>query len=249
MSNKLNLFSKIRLSLRARKDVKRDLFRSFDVYDPNSNLEDHFVISNFVSYDLSRFEQKRTEICTGKRFVFWTAIGKTYLRRYRFLPADSAIAALDGAFSGVQARIHLAYAEYNKIMDILQEQAEQYTADNAPHFVRICFNKSMEARTDFQKKTKMLYTQAVALLSQKIRILSKMQSKSESNRSKHFQRIRFYYEQASALEPKLPVQYFGEDRFGMIADISALHVRYLLELEHAKTLREKMTEEIDRLFP
>lgn len=249
MTNKLNLFSKIRLALRANRDVKLDLFRNYDVYDPTTNLEDHFVISNFISYDLSRYEQKRTALHTQTRFLFWTPMVRTHLRRYRFLPASGVIAALNAALSSTQARIHLAFAEYNKTMDILQEQTDLYTAEAAPHLVRVCFNKSIDARTDFQKLTKQLYTTAVSLLAQKIRIIRKLQARIESTRSKHFQRVRYYYERASAKDPKLPVQFFGEDRFGMITDVSTLSYEYTQELLHAQALLEQMTMEIDKLFP
>lgn len=249
MTNKLNLFSKIRLALRARRDVKLDLFRNYDVYDPRSNLEDRFVISNFISYDLSRYEQKRTALHTEKRFLCWTPMARLYLRRYRFLPAAGVIAVLDAALANTQAQIHLSFAEYNKTMDILQEQTDLYAADDAPHLVRVCFNKSIDARTDFQKRTKQLYSMAISLLAQKIRIIRKLQAKIENTRSRHFQRVRYYYEKASSQEPKLPVQFFGEDRFGMITDISTLNYEYVQELHNAQSILEQMTREIDELFP
>lgn len=249
MLNKLNLFSRIRLSLRARRDVRLDLFRNYDYAAEDPELSDHFVISNFMMYDLSRYEMHRTMLHNGVRFLFWTPLFRPYLRHYRFLSLSSAIPLLNGAVSRIQAKIHLAYAEYNKTMDILQEQTDQYTEDNAPHYVRACFNKSVEARTEFQKQTRNLYSLAVVLLNQKIRILSKLHSRAEKVRAKHFQRIRFYYERASALEPKLPVQYFGEDRFAMIADVSTISFEYAQELHDARVLLAQMTGEIDKLFP
>ncbi len=249
MSNKLNLFSKMRLSLRARRDVRLDLFRNFDYATSDPDQADCFVISNFIFYDLGQYENDRAHLHTGKRFLFWTPMHRPYLRHYHLMPLSNAIPLLNGAISRIQSQIHLVYAEYNKTMDVLQEQTDRYAADNAPHYVHACFNKSVEARTTFQRETKNLYSQAVILLNQKIQLLSKLQSRAESIRSKHFHRIRFYYERASALEPKLPVQYFGEDRFAMVADVSTISFEYVQELHDARALLAQMTAEIDQLFP
>lgn len=249
MSNKLNLFSKLRLSIRARRDVRLDLFRNFDVSDPDSGLEDHFVISNFITYELGRYEQLRTRLHTCKRCLIWTPIGKTRLRRYQLMPPSHAITLLSGVIANLQAQVHLTYAEFNKTMDVLQEQTDQYLEDKAPHYVRVCFNESIEARTKFQKVSERLFSRAVLLLNQKIRILTKLENRAEILRSRYFQRIRYYYERASAREPKLPVQYLGEDRFNMITDVYTIRPEYVQELADSYTLRDQLTKEIDDLFP
>lgn len=249
MSNNLNFFEKLHLRWRARRDVRMDLFRDYAVEDPVTGQADHFVISNFITYEVGCYEQKRTHMHTGKRYLFWTPLVKQRLRRYRLQSLKNTMAELNSAVSSVQAQIHLAYAEYNKTMDILSEQTDQYTEDNAPHYVRACYNKSVEARTRFQKTTKRLYSRAIELLNQKIRILTRLSTHVDGTRARYFQRIRFYYERASALEPKLPVQYLGDDRLGMIGAMSTINPARIQELYDTQALLDAMTREIDALFP
>lgn len=249
MSYTMNPIEMIRLSRRAGQDVKRDLFRDYVVIDPKTGLRDHFVISNYITYDLSRFEQIRSHLHVGRRYLFWTPLVKQRLRRFRCLSMVNALAAINNAYTDVQSQIHLAYADFNKTMDFLSEQAEQYTQDNAPHYVRVCHNKSTEARARFQKTTYRLYGLAVALLNQKIRILTRMMNRSELARSMAFQRVRYYYERAAARDPKLPVQYLSDERLGMVANMSPIHPTYYRELVDTHELLESLTKEIDALFP
>lgn len=249
MTENLNFFEKFCLDLRAGQDVKRDAFRNYEVNDPITSIQDQFVISNYITYELGCYELKRSHLHTGKRYLIWTPLVAARLRRYRLMPLNNAIAELNSAISRVQAQIHLTYAEYNKTMDILAEQSEQYTVDNAPHYVRVCYNKSVEARDRFEKKTRRLYTMLIDLLNQKIRLLNQLWSFADHFRGKTFQRVRYYYERASSREPRLPVQYFGDERFSMIGNMSTINPARVRELYDTQTLLETVMEEIDDLFP
>ena len=73
-------------------------------------------------------------------------------------------------------------------------------------------------------------------------------SKAELTRSKAFQRVRYYYERASARDPKLPVQYLSDERLSMIANMSTIHPTYYRELLDTQELLESLHKEIDALF-
>lgn len=248
MSYNLNIFDMLRLSRRAKQDVKLDLFRPFYVTDSSSRPIDQFVISNFIVYELERFGQKRTDLQVCKRYWLWTPLNKPWLKRFRRLPMLNALTALNSAYAHVQMRIHLTYAQYNKTMDLLAEQSSLYSRDNAAHYARICYNQSTEARTKFEKSIRQSYALAVALLNQKIRILTKLTSKTELVRSRCLGQIRYYYDRAAARDLKLPVQFLSDERLSMVADLSTLPTSHIQELQTTYDLLKNINEEIDALF-
>ena len=248
MSEKLNIFEMLRLSHRANRDVKADVFRTFHINDPVTGQLDQFVISGFITYDLGRFERERTCLEVKKRCRFWTPSPNLRRKRRRRLPVAHALGQIDSAYARIQIRIHQAYNRYNKAVTILAEQTALYAKDNAPHYAQLCHNKSAAVRDELEKDTRRLYELSVDLLNQKIEILTKLMSKSELARARCISRVRYYYGCAAARDPKIPVQFLSDERLSAVANLAVLDPKYYRQLKDAYELLGQVTRDVDALF-
>ncbi len=246
MRSKLSIVEKIQLNWFAWRDVRLDRFFEQSLLDADGEVKDQFVVSNHMNLELRRLESSRTDYQVKKSVLFWHPSMGGWIRVYKLRSMDIAITNIRSDVSVIQARIQAMFTTHREIIKSLLVRHRTFERDQSEHYIQLCVDESEKARKRFVRRTKRLYLAVIALLNKKILILQKMRSRLKLAQAKRCLRIQYYYQCASTREPKLPVQYLGEDRLFAIANISTVFP-YAQELEDTQKMVDVYIRELGML--
>lgn len=233
MRNRLSIVERIYLNWCAWRDVKRNAFRQEHIDDDEGMEIDRFVASTFVSTELANMEANRDAVRLRKWVLFWTPAGNCLGRIWKLRRAATALNAIALAASGLKTDIQLLFAEHNSYTREIDDHLQDLMDQNALHYTRLYQNKNRKKARKIFVRLKKLYRTLIALLNKAMEILRRTQNAAQWCQTKYFLRIRYYYQCASSKDPKIPVQYLGEDRLMAIANVSPMYPfeRLMAELQ------------------
>lgn len=246
MRSKLSIVEKLQLNWIAWRDVRLDGFFEQSILDADGEAADHFVMSNHMNLELRSLESRRTDYQVNKHVLFWHPSLGGWIRVFKLRRMDIAISSIRADVSEIQARIQALFTAHREMIKSLLIRHRTFERDQSEHYIQMCVNESEKARRRFIKRAKRLYLAVIALLNRKILILQKMRSRLKLAQSKRCLRIQYYYQCASNREPKLPVQYLGEDRLFAVANISTVFP-YAQELEDTQKMLDVYIRELAML--
>lgn len=242
MRNRLSITERIYLNWCAWRDVKRNAFRQEHMDDGTGVEIDSFAASEFMETELANMEASRNAAHLKKRVLFWMPACGAWIRIWKCRCAATALNQIVRSAKEIHGDIQLLFAENNSYSKEIDDRMQDYTDPDALHFMRLHQNKSRQKARRIFVKLKRLYRMQIAQLSMALEILKKTENVALWYQTKYFLRIRYYYQCASSKDPRLPVQYLGDDRLLAIANGSLMYPYEQTMRELQKTIDELMLD-------
>lgn len=240
MRNRLTLLERVYLNWCAWRDVKRNAFHPECIRDDADIEIDRFVASEFISTELAHMEAARNAVRLKKIVFFGIPACSCRIKVRKFRPAAAALNIIATSASLLQADIQLLFAEYNDYTKEIDDRLQDYANQDALHYTRMYQNKSRKKARQIFVKLKRLYHAQILLHTNAMEILRKTQNTAQWFQTRYFLRIRYYYQCASSKDPRIPIQYLGDDRLMAIANAAPAYP--------FEELMCKLQEQIDALM-
>ena len=241
MRNRLTLLERLYLNWCAWRDVKRNAFHPEYIYDSTGIEEvDHFIASEFISMELANMEAARNAARLKKPVFFRVPACGCRLRVWKLRSAAAALNIIATTASLLHTDIQLSFAAHNAYTREIDDRLQDYADLDALHYTRLYQNKNRKKARKIFVKLKRLYHAQLSLHSCALEILRKTQNTAQWFQTRYFLRIRYYYQCASSKDPRIPIQYLGDDRLMAIANTSPAYP--------FETLMAKLQEQIDALM-
>lgn len=210
----LGILEKLMIIMHCKRDLRRERFEEF-TYGYDSATKAKFFVSPFITTELAFFVARRSKIL-GKLYVTVNTTGKKTLLGFRFLRFPNAVCRIDELIAETEWSICGSTARYDDMIKDLLLQRERFLEHQALHHAQLCLDQIDTVRSEKQNKIQGLQKKLLVFVSEKVRIISIVNTKINLYKTRCILRIQYYYGYACAHSDKLPVMMYSQENLEAI---------------------------------
>lgn len=245
MGSYLFFFERMYLKAMAHRDVRKNVFTAMQLGTsvppaskadarPNSAPTDTTMVSSatviqspFIIQELRTFDAKREAYMGTRPTLRWFST-RNQLPFPCFGTFAHQIGRSDEIINASAARINMETINHSEKISTWSKRRESYHAQSNPHMEQLCINKAEALRDSFYFATKNDYLLIVETLTKQLRMYDVADKKLRGIRSRHFQRIAYYYGAAQRFAEKygqaLPPDMIRDDSLAKLCNTHTLEM-------------------------
>lgn len=248
---RLNIFSKIRLSRRAYRDVRNQAFYMVSRRQPKAVSggakpagDVSVAVSPFIFEELAALKESTDYVLSRRPVRFWLK-SKRGFKYFLWSTLNVVSKKIDGQRLQLTASISADNQQFKKSSGEIAARRANFEKRREYQMVQLCINQNDKLIEDYVAHTISKYKSIVDLLTQKLNILASVNDRLKYIRSKRFRRIRHYYLKAADYSENLPKVMPTDEDLLMLAGLGSGEA-YADERAKTEALLDAYLEQINR---